>query len=79
MKAFRWVGSPGVMTLFRFRRVHICLTRWNNLAPRHVYRATRYARQANGYQSRRKGQIVVPLRRFKVNRKSLYLKVSWGY
>jgi hypothetical protein len=63
----RWEGAPGQMTLLRLRGVRVSLTRWNNLAPRKTFR--RYG----------KGQVVLPLRRFKVGRKSLYLKVSWGY
>lgn len=68
-----WVGSPGKATLLTVRGVRFDLVRWNNIAGcRRVGPLTIHTRQSTG-------QIVCPLRRFKIGRRSLYLRISWGY
>jgi len=84
MKAFRWEGAPGRMTLLRLFGVHVYLTRWNNLDGHVASRrwTTAFCAKVGPvsmYRRDHKGQVITQLRRFKVGRRSLYLGVSWGY
>lgn len=86
MTRFQWEGSPGGLDLMQVGTLKVGLTRWNNLAggermPRvkRAFRTSVWWHLNGPGERRRRGQIIVPLRRFKSGRRSLYLRVSWGY